>query len=98
MTLPVMFLPVFVYWVPLLCIALGAILGDVMLLAVGGFTYLIQYASLLVGRRVFSFHPGKLLFFPLVAIVVLCCFSRALYYYTAKGAVMWRGRSIQIRT
>ncbi|WP_406697280.1 glycosyltransferase family A protein [Singulisphaera sp. Ch08] len=93
----VMLLPVFVFWTPLLAFAVGLIQGNRLLVAVAAFTYLIQYSLLWLGWRLFSFHPIKVLLFPLVAVVVASCLIRALYYQTFKGAVRWRGRTVRVR-
>ncbi|AGA25421.1 glycosyltransferase [Singulisphaera acidiphila] len=93
----VMLLPVFVFWTPLVAGAVGVIQGNGLLVAVAVATYLVQYSLLWLGRSLFSFHPAKVLFFPLVAIVVASCLIRALYYQTFKGAVRWRGRTVQVR-
>jgi glycosyltransferase involved in cell wall biosynthesis len=93
-----MFLPVLVFWVPILSALVGLAERDVLLTTLGALTYGIQYAIIWLGRSLFRFHAGKALGFPLVAIVVVCCTIRAIYYYTARGAVQWRGRTIRVRT
>jgi hypothetical protein len=93
----VMFLPVFVFWTPLLAAAVGIGAGNERLLVAGAATYAIQYGVLWTGRGVVRFHPAKALFFPLVAVLVICCTVRALYLLTVKGAIHWRGRTIRIR-
>ncbi len=93
----VMFLPVFVFWIPLGCIVAGVLDGTPDLVAAGLATYLIQYATLWSGRKLFKFHPGKALLFPLVAIPVICCMAKALYLYSLRGEVLWRGRTVQVR-
>jgi GT2 family glycosyltransferase len=93
----VMLLPVFVFWVPIACIASGASALDARLALIGTAAYGAQYASLWVGRALFRFHSVKALFFPMVALPVVCCMMRALYLYFARGAVHWRGRTVQVR-
>ena len=93
----VMLLPVFVFWVPLGCVVAGVLDGTPHLVAAGVTTYLIQYANLWSGRKLFKFHPGKALLFPLVAIPVICCMAKALYLYSLRGEVLWRGRTVQVR-
>jgi hypothetical protein len=93
-----MFLPVLVFWVPILSVLIGVAERDVLLTTLGALTYGIQYADVWLGRNIFRFHSGKVLFFPLVAIVVICCTIRATYYYMAQGAVQWRGRTIRVRS
>jgi chlorobactene glucosyltransferase len=93
----VILLPAFVFWTPVVCIASGAVEGNLPLAAAGAGTYAIQYALIWSGRKLFQFRPIKALLFPLVAIPTFCCLSRALYLYTLRGAVEWRGRTIRIR-
>jgi len=40
--------------------------------------------------------PRSVAVFPLAAIVAACCIVRALYY-SARGAIFWRGREIKVR-
>jgi glycosyltransferase involved in cell wall biosynthesis len=58
--------------------------------------YLFQYLSFFISRRIFRFHPVKLLAFPLVVIVVGFCTFRALYFYYIKRSVAWRGRAVKV--
>jgi hypothetical protein len=93
----VMLLPVLVFWSPWLTAIVGAATGNPFLLVAGLVAYGVQYATLLSAREVFSFHFGKSLFFPLVAVVVLCCFTRAWYYYAVHGSILWRDRAVRVR-
>jgi chlorobactene glucosyltransferase len=93
----IMMLPVLVFWSPLVAALVGAAAGEPLLSLAGLATYAVQYASLLLGRELFAFHRGKALFFPLVAVVVFCCFLRALYYYVVRGSVLWRDRAVRVR-
>ena len=83
-------------WTPLFAAALGVLNLNGLLLFAGVTAYGIQYFSFFTVRRLASFHPLKLLFFPLSAIVATCCISRALYYYV-KGSIFWRGREIRVK-
>jgi glycosyltransferase involved in cell wall biosynthesis len=93
----VILLPVFVFWTPLYCALTGAIEGNHVLVTVAASTYALQYAMIWSGRKLFQFRPAKALLFPLVAIPTLCCMVRALYLYSLRGAVEWRGRTIRVR-
>jgi glycosyltransferase involved in cell wall biosynthesis len=93
----VILLPIFVFWTPLYCALAGAIEGNRALVTIAVCTYALQYAIIWSGRNLFEFRPAKALLFPLVAIPVLCCMVRALYLYSLKGAVEWRGRTIRVR-
>jgi hypothetical protein len=93
----VILLPIFVFWTPLYCALAGAIEGNAVLITVAASTYALQYAMIWSARRVFQFQPAKAFLFPLVAIPVLCCMVRALYLYSLRGAVEWRGRTIRVR-
>jgi glycosyltransferase involved in cell wall biosynthesis len=81
---------------PLFAVAIGLFKTNGLLLMVGIATYGIQYFSFFSVRRLFHFHPLKLLFFPLVAVVATCCIIRALISHV-KGAIFWRGREIKVR-
>jgi chlorobactene glucosyltransferase len=94
----VLLLPVLVFWSPIAAALVGAAAGEPLLFLAGLATYAVQYAILLHGRELFAFHRGKASFFPLVAVVVFCCFLRALYYYVVRGSVLWRGRAVRVRS
>jgi glycosyltransferase involved in cell wall biosynthesis len=81
---------------PLFAVALGLLKTDGLLLIAGMTMYGIQYFGFFSVRRLFHFHPFKLLFFPLVAINATCCIFRALASHV-KGTILWRGREIKVR-
>ena len=89
--------PFLVFWTPWISMLWGAATANWLLFAVGAGTYLIQYLLLLPCHEIVPFHRGKVLFFPLVSIVILCNCVRASYHYFIRGAVYWRGRSIRVR-
>jgi hypothetical protein len=93
----VMVLPAFAFWTPIYCALAGLIERNVALTLIGAAGYVIPYASMWSGRRLFPFHPLKALCYPLVVVPVFCCMARALYLYLARGEVAWRGRSIRVR-
>lgn len=93
----VMLLPVLVFGSPIISFLVGMAAGEPLLVLAGLTTYAVQYGILLLGRELFAFHRGKALFFPLVAVVVFCCFLRALYYYVVRGSVLWRDRAVRVR-
>ena len=90
----VILLPVLVFWTPVFCAVEGLFEGNGWLLAAGVGTYTLQLAMLWSGRSLFQFHPGKALLFPLVAVPNAFCMVRALYLYSLKGAIEWRGRTL----
>jgi hypothetical protein len=93
----VMLLPAFVFGTPVVCAVAGIWEGDPVLATVGAITYVMQYANIWMGRRLWRFHPRKALFFPLVVVPVIACMARALYLYSLRGAVEWRGRTVRVR-
>jgi glycosyltransferase involved in cell wall biosynthesis len=84
------------FWLPWLLAGLGLAGGDWIMAAAGLALYLIQYAGLFVSRRVFSFRPLPALAFPLVALIVGYCASRA-YWLHLRGSIEWRGRTIRVK-
>jgi hypothetical protein len=96
LAIPLLILGVLQNLAPLFAVALGLLKADGLLLIVGIATYGIQYFSFFSVRRLFHFHPFKLLFFPLVAIDATCCIFRALVFHV-KGAIIWRGREIKVK-
>ena len=97
LALPLIVLTALIFWTPVYTLAAGILESNPLFISLGLLLYVLQYASLFLTRRVMSFSPLKLLFFPLVVIVVFFCVSRAFYYYMVKGAVIWRGRMVRIR-
>jgi len=93
---PLIILGVLQNLTPLFAFALGLAKSNGLLLLVGLTTYGMQYLSFFCIRRLCRFHPLKLLFFPLAAIVATCCIFRALISH-ARGAILWRGREIKVR-
>jgi glycosyltransferase involved in cell wall biosynthesis len=93
----VMLLPLFAFWTPLYCAVAGLMESNTSLLLTGAAGYLIPYASMWSGRKLFPHNPWKTMLYPLVVIPVICCMARALYLYVLRGEVAWRGRSIRVR-
>jgi hypothetical protein len=93
----VILLPMLVFWTPVFCMIAGLAERDTVLLAAGAGSYVLQLATLWMGRPLCQFHPVKVLLFPLVAVPCALCMVRALYLYSLKGAVAWRGRTVQVR-
>ncbi len=94
--LPLILLAIFQYWTPLFAIIFGYVTVNPYILFIGLSTYTIQYFSFFSVRKILSFQPLKLLFFPLVVIVATCCILRAVYYQK-KGKIFWRGRAIKVK-
>ena len=55
----VMVLPIFAFWIPLYCLVAGVVEANAALALLGAAGYLITYASIWSGRRLFPFHPVK---------------------------------------
>ena len=96
MAAPAMFLPIFVYWVPIATCVLGALRAEPGMIVAGVAPYIIQVALLLLIVRMCRIRWIKALCFPLAAAPVMCCFLKALYYRYVSGAVAWRGRVIPL--
>lgn len=96
LAIPLIFLGFLQNWMPLFAVVLGILNDSLLLLVVGLIAYGVQYLSFFSVKRLLRFHPLKLLFFPLVAIVVAFCVLRALVSHT-KGSILWRGREIKVR-
>ena len=60
----VMVLPMFAFWTPLYCSLAGLLEADRSLLVTGAAGYIIPYASMWSGRRIFPSHPLKALLLP----------------------------------
>jgi glycosyltransferase involved in cell wall biosynthesis len=98
LAVPAMFLPVFIYWVPIATVVLGIVRPNNIMIAAGMSAYVIQAGLLLLLLRFCRFRSAKALFFPLAAIPVMCCIGKALYHRWATGAVAWRGRVLPLRS
>lgn len=96
LAIPTMFLPVFVYWVPMTTLALGLIWGEAKMVAAGVLAYVIQVGLVLLATKMCQVRWGLALFFPLAAIPAACCLGKALYFRWTQGAVLWRGRAIRV--
>jgi hypothetical protein len=96
MAVPAMFLPLVVYWVPLLAVFVGLLEAKPLLVASGGLAYAVQLALLIPASRICKIRWPKAIFFPLAAVPVLCCFTKALYHRLISGSVAWRGRVIAV--
>jgi glycosyltransferase involved in cell wall biosynthesis len=92
-------LPVFSFMLlgfPLVLAGWGAWRGDARALLVGLGAYAAQYATLYVLRRQFSFRPLAALAFPLSAVIVSWCATRA-FLLRLRGRISWRGRVLPMR-
>ncbi len=96
MAVPAMFLPIFVYWIPIFSLILGIWNSDAMLIVAGAAAYAVQAILLVPVSRICRIHWHKALCFPLAAVPVIACFTRALYHRLVSGAVVWRGRSVSV--
>jgi glycosyltransferase involved in cell wall biosynthesis len=88
--------PFFVFWLPVVTAMAGFVTANPVLLAAGAATYVSQLLMLLPVQRVYRYDFVKLLCFPLVAVPLICCGWRALYYRWVHKAVLWRGRVIPV--
>jgi chlorobactene glucosyltransferase len=92
-------LPVFSFMLlgfPLALAGWGAWRGDAAALLAGLGAYAAQYAALYVLRRQFSFRPLAALAFPLSAVIVSWCATRA-FLLRLRGRISWRGRVLPVR-
>lgn len=96
MAVPVMFLPLIVYWVPIAAAVVGVLKGAPAMFAAGISAYVTQAALLLLVVPMCRMRCGKALCFPLIAVPVFSCFVNALYYRCVRGGVSWRGRMVQV--
>jgi hypothetical protein len=96
MAIPAMFLPVAMYWFPLMSILAGLWKSDPTLMVAGGLAYAIQLALLLPASRICTIRWAKAIFFPAAAAPVICCFTKALFHRLVSGSVCWRGRVVAV--
>lgn len=96
MAIPAMFLPLVVYWIPLICFGIGLAKGSLPMTIAGATAYAIQCLLLIPVARYVRFNPFAAVLFPLGIIPVMCSFSAALYHRVVSGSVAWRGRVIPV--
>lgn len=96
LALPLILVCIVQYWAAAFAVIVGSLTANPLLIMSGVVTYIIQYLSFFSIRRIISFHPVKLMCFPLVVIVSTCCILRALMYQM-KGTILWRGRAIKVK-
>ncbi len=94
--IPLMFLPLFIYWIPLATFAVGWWQSRWEMVIAGAATYGLQASLLCPFTPICQMRWRWALFFPLAAIPVFCCFSVALYHRLFARSVAWRGRVIPI--
>jgi glycosyltransferase involved in cell wall biosynthesis len=96
LAIPLLILAILQNCTPLFALAVGVIKANGLLIILGAGSYIIQYLSFFSVRRLMRFRALKVLFYPLVVIVATCCMLRALVYHM-RGAILWRGREINVR-
>jgi chlorobactene glucosyltransferase len=96
LALPLILVAIIQYWTPLYAVIVGSLTGSPLLIIIGLSTSLLQYLSFFSIRRLFKFHPLKLVCFPLVVVVSTCCIVRAVWHQR-KGSIFWRGRTIRVK-
>jgi hypothetical protein len=96
MAIPAMFLPIFVYWAPLVSVLVGLCKSVPALMAAGGLAYAVQFLLLFPVSRICTIRWTKAAFFPAAAAPVVCCFAKALYHRLVSGSVDWRGRVVTV--
>ena len=96
LALPLILLAIIQYWTPFFAIIIGSLTGSPLLVMTGLITFFLQYLSFFSIRRLFKFHPAKLVCFPLAALVSTCCILRSVWY-RRKGSIFWRGRNIRVK-
>ncbi len=97
LAIPALLMSFVMFWTPGICIATGIITNNPQAITLGATVYLLEYGSLYLCRRYFSFKSLRALLFPLSTIVASYCITKALYLFYAKGMLEWRGRQIVIR-
>ncbi len=84
-------------WSSLILMAVGGIGGQLWVTGTGGVLYLYQYASLFLMRRFVRLEGwNRVLLFPMVAVSLGCCVTRAAYHHWRHGQVVWRGRGVAL--
>lgn len=96
MAIPAMFLPVVVYWIPIAAFVAGLLQRDWSLVVAGLGPWIIQAGLLGLVGPLCRIRLGKALFFPLAAIPVAACLSRALVLRVFRNSVEWRGRRVRL--
>ena len=96
LAIPAMFLPVFVYWIPLVTLAVGINKQSVPMMIAGAIPYAIQVFILLLSTWICQIRWSKALFFPAAVAPVFCCFTSALWYRLVSGSIAWRGRVVSV--
>ena len=96
LAIPLIILAILQNWTPLFTLAVGVVKANGLLIAMGAGSYGIQYLSFFSVRRLMHFRAFKALFYPCVVIVATSCILKALVYHK-RGAILWRGRKINVR-
>jgi hypothetical protein len=85
-----------VFWIGVICMVAGFPLHSPGVSIAGLALYSYIYGSMWVGRRVISYKPVFLAFYPLASFVLMGSLVVAAYYKTVRGEVLWRGRSVAL--
>lgn len=96
LAIPLIILAILQNWAPLFALAVGVLKANGPLIVLGAGSYGIQYFSFFTVRRLMRFRVLKVPFYPLVAVAATCCILRAMVYHM-RGAILWRGREINVR-
>ncbi len=96
LAIPAMFLPVFVYWIPLMTLAIGIIQPSGPMIIAGAVPLAIQLFIVQLSTRISRLRWPKAIFFPAAVAPVFCCFISALWYRLVSGSIAWRGRLVSV--
>ena len=96
LAIPLIILAILQIWTPLFTLAVGVIKANGLLIVLGAGSYGMQYLSFFSVKQLMRFRALKVLFYPLVVVAATCCMLRALLYHK-RGAILWRGRKINVR-
>lgn len=96
LAVPAMFLPVFVYWIPLVTLGIGIRNESGPMIVAGALPYAIQLFIVQLSTRICSIRWAKAIFFPAAVAPIFCCLASALWYRLFRGSIAWRGRVVSV--
>jgi chlorobactene glucosyltransferase len=94
--LPLGLMFLIVFWTGVVSLVAGLLTHNPTVAIAGGLLYTYIYASMWVARRVSSFKPFFLLFYPLASFLLMGSLMIASFYKMFKGEVLWRGRRVAL--
>jgi len=96
MAVPAMGLPVLFFWVPIAAALVGFRTNDPRLIVVGLFQPVADLLGLVRIRPYCDFRWPKAIFFPLIAIPIVCVLGKAFYEQHIRRQHVWRNRVINL--